>query len=551
MRIPHYLRRAPSGRWQFIQRVPADLADWFGKRWLKHMLTPDQRAAQVGALALASRYAWAFARVRAGAMSKDDEKALRAGLAALYGGTAERFKLKHGPHGPELETDGTTQDNAAGAVAYDKAMERWERIEQAKADAAAHVNSEAYQRALASIHAPNPEPAKKTPALNDQIVLYFATEHDGKRAGTMKTRRRVADAFADFHEVGKGRPVGEICKSQVVAWLDHLRTNEALSKPSVANYASHLRVIFGWMVERGTITMNPFERVGSFKPREKKQRRAEGYGWEPFGENTLRRLFAPANLERARMDHVRWGAVLGLYTGARVGEIGQVLLRDFETRDGQPCLMIRAEGAGQRVKTEQSKRVVPMHPDLIRLGLLDEVARRRQAAHDAAKAQALDNGQSEAAAELKAADAADAAQFFSIRTDRANGKGDTISKGFTNLLAVLGVASKNDTGTVGFHSFRKTMTQTLQGSSVPEERRRAFLGHEPGDGDSHATAYMRPWTPAELAGVFAGIRWGEWLDFNGLRSVLSNGQKGQRRALKKAPVKSKKKTKSGLSVKKK
>ena len=66
MRIPHYLRRAPSGRWQFIQRVPADLADWFGKRWFKHMSTPDLSTAQIGALALSSRYARAFARARAG-----------------------------------------------------------------------------------------------------------------------------------------------------------------------------------------------------------------------------------------------------------------------------------------------------------------------------------------------------------------------------------------------------------------------------------------------------------------------------------------------------
>jgi len=554
MRIPHYLRRAPSGRWQFIQRVPADLADWFGKRWLKHMLTPDQRAAQVGALALASQYAWAFARIRAGAMSKDEEKALRAGLAALYGPSGDRgqFKIKPGPHGPELETDGTEQDNAAGAVAYDKAMERWERIEQAKATAAAHVNSEAYQRAVASINAPNPELAKKTPALNDQIVLYFATEHDGKRAQTMKTRRRVADAFADFHEVGKDRPVGEISKAQVVAWLDHLRTTEALSKPSVANYASHLRVIFGWMVERGTITTNPFERVGSFKPREKKQRRAEGFGWEPFDMTQLRGLFAPENLKRARMDHVRWGAMIGLYTGARVGEVAQLVMRDFEERDGVPCIVIRAEGVNQSIKTDQSERLVPIHPDLIRLGLLDAVAHRRAVAKTLALAEARDAGQSEAMAELAAEMAAAQAQFFSIRTDRGNGRGDTISKGFTNLLKVLSIQPKNSAGTVGFHSFRKTMIQHLQGTTkVGEELRRAYTGHEPGDDDSHATNYMRPWTADELAAVFAGIRWGEWLDTNGLRPVLSSGQKGQRRAVKKAPAQSKKKAKSGLAGKKK
>lgn len=522
MRIPHYLRRTPSGRWQFVQRVPSDLVAVLGKKWLIQTLgTHDRATAQRRALEAAARYADAFAQARGRLMAGDDEKALQAALAALYSNgkaKAKRLEIEGttpSGHPFRIKTDGSAAENAA-----------------AKDMVATLFESEAYRRAVNTIN--TPAPAAVTPPLEDQLTLFFATETEGKQARTMAARRRVADAFADFKDVGRRRPVGEISKAHAVAWLDDLATTEDLSKPSRANYASHMRVIFSWMVDRGVIEKNPFSRVGGLKPREKKQRRGEGYGWEPFSVTTLRRIFDPSHLAQASMDHVRWGAILGLYTGARVGEIAQLLLRDFEKRDGVPCLIIRAEGYGQRLKTEQSARVVPLHPDLIRLGLWYEVARRRHAARAAAKALAMENGVDEKAAALSADEAADSVQFFRIRTDRNNGKGDTISKGFSNLLDALGVKPKHTNGTMGFHSFRKTIAQALQSSKVPEERRRAYLGHEPGESDSHATAYMRPWTATEMSLVWEGISWGQWIDFDGLRPVLASGKAGQRRAIAKA-----------------
>ncbi|MBQ4853098.1 hypothetical protein IMW82_00180 [Rhodanobacter sp. B2A1Ga4] len=499
--------------------MPADLIEAVGKKWLVRSLrTHDMRTAQRAALCLMAGYAQAF-RIAAGrGMGKDDEDALKAGLASLYGDTAKRWEIEGTtPSGQpfKIKTNGTAEDNASGERAV-----------------ASMFESDAYRKAVASINMPAlvPRSAPAGPTLEDALTLYFSTEVEGKNARTMRARKRAAWLFADFDAVGRKRPVVEVSKAQAVAWIDHLRTMGGVAKPTAANMASHVRTIFTWLVERGEANGNPFERVGSFKPKEKKQRRREGFGWEPFDTGTLRALFDPANLGRTRMDHVRWGAVLGLYTGARVGEVAQLCLRDFVEREGHPCLMIRAEAQGQSVKTDASARIIPLHPDLIRLGLLDEVERRRAREYAAAQETGGDG--------LAASAAANNAQFFAIRLDaNGGGVGNAVSKGFIKYIGGLGVRPRRENGRVGFHSFRKTMTQTLQGTSVPSERRRAFLGHEPGDDDAHAVDYMRPWTAGEVAAVFEGIRWGEWLDFDGLQLVLSQGQKGQRRAVKRPPPK--------------
>jgi hypothetical protein len=109
-----------------------------------------------------------------------------------------------------------------------------------------------------------------------------------------------------------------------------------------------------------------------------------------------------------------------------------------------------------------------------------------------------------------------------MRIDSAAGRGNSISKGFSYYLASLGVKPRREHGIVGVHSLRKTVIQTLQGSPLSAERRRAIVGHENGDppSDTHATAYMRPWTGKELASFFPGLPWGEWLAVDELRPLL-------------------------------
>lgn len=89
----------------------------------------------------------------------------------------------------------------------------------------------------------------------------------------------------------------------------------------------------------------------------KKALRDSGHAWEPLPEEALKRIYDPENLKRTRGIHVRWGALIGLYTGARVSEVAQIFLRDFIDIGGVKCVRITNDSDGQSVKTENSKRL--------------------------------------------------------------------------------------------------------------------------------------------------------------------------------------------------
>ncbi|MEO5690120.1 MAG: site-specific integrase [Burkholderiaceae bacterium] len=78
-------------------------------------------------------------------------------------------------------------------------------------------------------------------------------------------------------------------------------------------------------------------------------------------------------------DAAYWIPLLGIFTGARVGELCQLEVADIETVDGVASLHITDLGDTKTVKTSASRRLVPVHSELIRLGFLDYVDAIKQA----------------------------------------------------------------------------------------------------------------------------------------------------------------------------
>lgn len=81
-------------------------------------------------------------------------------------------------------------------------------------------------------------------------------------------------------------------------------------------------------------------------------------------------------------DAAYWIPLLGLYTGARIGELAQLRPSDITTEDGTPILRISADEDGQRIKTSASYRAIPIHSELVRLGFLDYAEAIRKAGHE-------------------------------------------------------------------------------------------------------------------------------------------------------------------------
>lgn len=148
-----------------------------------------------------------------------------------------------------------------------------------------------------------------------------------------------------------------------------------------------------------------------------------------------------------------WFPLLGLHTGARISEIAQLAPDDVLERGGIHSLRISEGDAGQSVKTENGKRLIPIHENLIQLGFLEFVEHQRHA------------GQK---------------RIFSDLSFGKNKAGAKASLWFTEFRRQRGIPDRNELGEpLVFHSFRHTVTTNLrnvQGHEVTKVQQ--ILGHK-------------------------------------------------------------------------
>jgi integrase len=140
---------------------------------------------------------------------------------------------------------------------------------------------------------------------------------------------------------------------------------------------------------------------------------------------------------------------MALYTGARLGELAQLLVADVRELHGVWIAHITREGSDLKsTKTEGSQRVVPIHPDLIKLGFLKyhaSIAKR---------------GEAQLFPEIKP----DARGFFSGNP----------SRWFNKYFRQIKVKTGKD---VNFHSFRHSAADAFRRAGIADEQFGPLLGH--------------------------------------------------------------------------
>lgn len=135
-----------------------------------------------------------------------------------------------------------------------------------------------------------------------------------------------------------------------------------------------------------------------------------------------------------------WILVIGLYTGSRVGEPAALLVSHFERESKLDIMFLPG------TKTDCSPRHVPIHPELIELGLLDYVEHRRRSG---------------------------CSRLFDCPISETNGAGAVPSKWFGAFLDSVNIKSK----TKVFHSFRHTLIALLKSRGSDLEARCQYVGH--------------------------------------------------------------------------
>jgi len=123
-------------------------------------------------------------------------------------------------------------------------------------------------------------------------------------------------------------------------------------------YLKYFNAFYRWVnANNALITENPFE---GLKVIEKKRNIAEGR--KAYTPMQLKELFKLAE-RYGKGDRRYWLIMIGRYTGARMNEICQLKPEDINSQ----AIHIR----GDVLKTDNAKRVIPTHPKLIELGILE------------------------------------------------------------------------------------------------------------------------------------------------------------------------------------
>jgi integrase len=74
---------------------------------------------------------------------------------------------------------------------------------------------------------------------------------------------------------------------------------------------------------------------------------------------------------------IYWIPLLSLFTGARCAELCQLETKNIQVIDGIPVIVITNSGEGQRLKTWDSERIIPIHSRILELGFMDYVTSQK------------------------------------------------------------------------------------------------------------------------------------------------------------------------------
>lgn len=176
---------------------------------------------------------------------------------------------------------------------------------------------------------------------------------------------------------------------------------------------------------------------------------------KPYDIEDLKKLIAslPVHPER---PHLAWIPLLALYSGARHGELCRLRTADIHPDQPIPYMVVTEEDDSGKVVTnargEESRRIVPIHPQLVEMGLLQFVSLRKSRGRER-----LFERQAKGSDECIPL----TGEYYGQTFEAFN------RKHVTNDLRK------------GFYSFRSNLHRALQQCAVPPELCFAITGHVP------------------------------------------------------------------------
>ncbi len=348
----------------------------------------------------------------------------------------------------------------------------------------AHANSGTLRDAVNGWEKERARPAGTVHEYRRAIEMFVTLHGDMPVADIRRTHaREFRETLQRVPSARRGK-LRDATLPELSTWgLKHPEVPK-VSPGTVNKQLGALQAIAGWAHNNGIIPdditwSDPFHkmRVG-----EERSERA------PFVLKELQKIFdAPLFTahewpEGAKGAAGVWLPLLALFSGARQAELAGLKVSNVqnEAETGTPLIFIVADRkAGKTLKTRSSERVVPIHPQLVKLGFLQYVAERRR-------------------------DGADAWLFPLIAPGKGRSRISAWSKWFGRFLRTT--AGVVDTNKV-FHSFRHKFSDGATRGGVDPEVRKALMGHSDGSvsGGYGSAAMLERWGARGLRSAVAKI----------------------------------------------
>lgn len=183
------------------------------------------------------------------------------------------------------------------------------------------------------------------------------------REATVKKFRIAADDFSTFRKSGDATTV---TAKEADAWKRAMLEAGKLSNNSIKQRLQNFRTVLQWAREHSLGELypagNPLDIV-----------KAPAYQTVASDARTFTMQEAATVLLAARKEQapeLRWLPWMSAYSGARINELAQLTRQDFFQVDDDWFFRLTTAG-GKTLKTKASERVVPLHPELIREGLVE------------------------------------------------------------------------------------------------------------------------------------------------------------------------------------
>ena len=340
-------------------------------------------------------------------------------------------------------------------------------------------------------------PSSRTLTEFGRTIALFVELHGD--LPVIQIKRTQARHFREALQQIPRHRTGKLLKAplqQVIEWAKERPSVPRLSAATVNKLIGGVQATLIWAHDKGGFIPDD---VAWADPFARMRLEEDQPGRGPFDRTELQTLFrAPVFTKKewpkaGRGDAAFWLPLLALFTGGRRGELAALTVVDVAKDKASRAVMLTItedRESGKTLKTKNSQRVVPVHPQLRKCGFLEFVGRRR-------------------------ADGEKAWLFPLVAPDKPGGVG-AWTKWFGRYIRSLGITDKAKV----FHSLRHNFIDAMRAAGVEEELREALAGHgwmNTTNRGYGAKEMMRRFTSKALVSAVAKIAYPD-LDLAHLRS---------------------------------